>query len=187
MKVKSESEVAQSCLTLSDPMDCSLLGSSVHGIFQARVLKLGAITNYLCMSVYMCVHIHYFKKKSWTPFLIVVYFFLTWLKTSVQRGGHKVCFQKCTGCLFFKGKILYYLQIPANVWNYLVIKLRCPKPTLQVFLGKKEEIRYQVIRPKSISSKDRKKNIQAIEPWLERHNTKRTIFKLPFMTGGIAK
>ena len=37
MKVKSESEVAQSCPTLSDPMDCSLPGSSVHGIFQARV------------------------------------------------------------------------------------------------------------------------------------------------------
>ena len=37
IKVKSESEVAQSCPTLSDPMDCSLLGSSVHGIFQARV------------------------------------------------------------------------------------------------------------------------------------------------------
>jgi len=43
MKVKSESEVAQSCLTLSDPMDCSLPGSSVHGIFQARVLELDAI------------------------------------------------------------------------------------------------------------------------------------------------
>ena len=43
MKMKSESEVAQSCLTLSDPMDCSLLGSSVHGIFQARVLEWGAI------------------------------------------------------------------------------------------------------------------------------------------------
>ena len=39
MKVKGESEVAQSCLTLSDPMDCSLPGSSVHGIFQARVLE----------------------------------------------------------------------------------------------------------------------------------------------------
>ena len=43
MKVKSESEVAQSCLTLCDPMDCSLPGSSVHGIFQARVLEWGAI------------------------------------------------------------------------------------------------------------------------------------------------
>ena len=43
MKVKSEREVAQSCPTLSDPMDCSLPGSSVHGIFQARVLEWGAI------------------------------------------------------------------------------------------------------------------------------------------------
>ena len=43
MKVKSQSEVAQSCLTLCDPMDCSLPGSSVHGIFQARVLEWGAI------------------------------------------------------------------------------------------------------------------------------------------------
>ena len=43
MKVKSESEVAQSCLTLSDPMDCRPPGSSVHGIFQARVLQWVAI------------------------------------------------------------------------------------------------------------------------------------------------
>ena len=43
MKVKSESEVTQSCPTLSDTMDCSLPGSSVHGIFQARVLEWGAI------------------------------------------------------------------------------------------------------------------------------------------------
>ena len=44
MKVKSESEVmAQSCPTLSNPIDCSLPGSSVHGIFQARVLEWGAI------------------------------------------------------------------------------------------------------------------------------------------------
>ena len=43
MKVKSEREVAQSCPTLSDPMDCSLSGSSVHGIFQARALEWGAI------------------------------------------------------------------------------------------------------------------------------------------------
>ena len=43
MKVKSEIEVAQLCLTLSDPMDWSLPGSSIHGIFQARVLEWGAI------------------------------------------------------------------------------------------------------------------------------------------------
>ena len=44
MKVKSEREVTQSCLTLSDPMDYSPPGSPIHGIFQARVLKWGAIS-----------------------------------------------------------------------------------------------------------------------------------------------
>ena len=43
MKVKSESEVTQLCPTLSDPMGCSLPGSSIHGIFQGRVLEWGAI------------------------------------------------------------------------------------------------------------------------------------------------
>ena len=43
MKVKSESEATQSCLTLSDRMDCSLSGCSAYGIFQARVLEWGAI------------------------------------------------------------------------------------------------------------------------------------------------
>ena len=63
MKVKSESEVAQWYLTLSDPMDCSLPGSSVHGIFHARVLKWGAIAfsdnRYLINSnftlIYYCI------------------------------------------------------------------------------------------------------------------------------------
>jgi len=44
--VKIESEVAESCPTLSDPMDCSPPGSSIHGIFQARVLEWGAIAAY---------------------------------------------------------------------------------------------------------------------------------------------
>ena len=48
MNVKSESEVAQSCPTPSDPMDCSLPGSSVHGIFQARVLQWSAIAFSRC-------------------------------------------------------------------------------------------------------------------------------------------
>ena len=56
MKVKSESEVAQSCPTLSDPMDCSLPGSSVHGIFQARVLEWVAIS----FSNYMHIIVQYF-------------------------------------------------------------------------------------------------------------------------------
>ena len=50
MKVKSEKEVAQSCPTLSDPMDCSLPGFSIYGIFQARVLEWGAIAFSGCIS-----------------------------------------------------------------------------------------------------------------------------------------
>ena len=50
MKVKNEREVAQSCPTLSEPMDCSLPGSAVHGIFQARVLEWGAIAFFVCFN-----------------------------------------------------------------------------------------------------------------------------------------
>ena len=52
---ESESEVAQSCPTLSDPTDCSLPGSSLHGIFQARILEWGAISfsayKHICFSL----------------------------------------------------------------------------------------------------------------------------------------
>ena len=50
MKVKSESEVTQSCPTLGDPMDCSLPDSSVHGIFQARVLEMVYISKAILLS-----------------------------------------------------------------------------------------------------------------------------------------
>ena len=59
MKVKSESEVAQSCPTLSDPMDCNLPGSSIHGIFQARVLEWGAIAFYSAYVAFKCVYMLY--------------------------------------------------------------------------------------------------------------------------------
>ena len=63
MKVKSESEVAQSWLTLSDPMDCSLSGSSVLGIFQARVLEWGATARIIFQGVledkYIFIGNHY--------------------------------------------------------------------------------------------------------------------------------
>ena len=58
---ESESEVTQSCPTLSSPMECSLAGSSVHGIFQARVLEWGAIALYVYMYVFMCVYIYIFS------------------------------------------------------------------------------------------------------------------------------
>ena len=62
MKVKSESEVAQSCLTLSDPMDCTLPSSSIHGIFQARVLEWGAIA--FSLKLTQIVNQLYFNKKQ---------------------------------------------------------------------------------------------------------------------------
>ena len=70
MKVKSQSEVAQSCPTLSNPMDCSLPGSSIHGIFQARVLEWGAIAfsgasliatdYYTSFSIHSCLNLSRF-------------------------------------------------------------------------------------------------------------------------------
>ena len=65
MKVKSESEVAQSCPTLRDPMDCRPPGSSVHGIFQARVLEWGAIA----FSVYYLSYMFYHSNRMAMPFI----------------------------------------------------------------------------------------------------------------------
>ena len=68
MKVKSESEVAQSCTTLRDPMDCSAPGSSIHGVFQARVLEWGAIAiefNILILSIiFVLILFRYITKKN---------------------------------------------------------------------------------------------------------------------------
>ena len=61
MKVKSESEVTQSCLTLSDPMDYRLPGSSIYGIFQAKVLEWGAIAFSVMQKIklYICICMYY--------------------------------------------------------------------------------------------------------------------------------
>ena len=74
MKVKSESEVAQSCLTLSDPMDCSLPGSSVHGIFQARVLEWGAIA----FSALIILAIYNFLQLLHQHLLFHIVLFMLW-------------------------------------------------------------------------------------------------------------
>ena len=75
MKVKSGSEVAQSCLTLCDPVDCSLPGSSAHGIFQARVLEWGAIA---------------FSFKCFSSALFVI----PWSKDFCFRNSLTWCFHK---------------------------------------------------------------------------------------------
>ena len=58
MKVKNESEVAQSCLTLNDTMDCSPPGSSAHGIFQARVLEWAAIAFSIYIYTYVQIEVY---------------------------------------------------------------------------------------------------------------------------------
>ena len=79
MKVKSESEVAQSCPTLRDPMDCSLPGSSIYGIFQARVLEWGAIAFSGYQIDQMAIPAPLFRVVASYSFS---YGFITWLNTS---------------------------------------------------------------------------------------------------------
>ena len=70
MKVKSESEVAQSCPTVSNPMDCSPPGSSTHGIFQARVLRSGVPLPSPGKALYHCFKLQDIKEKrrrQWHP------------------------------------------------------------------------------------------------------------------------
>ena len=71
MKVKSESEVTQSCPTLSDPMDCSPPGSSVHGIFQARVLEWVPLRSPL--SLLLVFSKDYILNCSFTFYLLIIF------------------------------------------------------------------------------------------------------------------
>ena len=90
MKVKSdESEVAQMCPTLSDLMDCSLPGSSVHGIFQARVLECGAIAFSLIWyqfsfqfsrSVALCDPMDYTAEKAMAPHSSTLAWKIPWME-----------------------------------------------------------------------------------------------------------
>ena len=127
MKVKSESEVAQSCPTPSDAMDCSLPGSSVHGIFQARVLEWGAIA-FSVLPPYLIV-----KEDLWLLFLTPV------TTTTATHQNHffllyhwrynlfiKFCASKILSHLVPIGKVLlllsgnfYYLKNGALKWNVL--------------------------------------------------------------------
>jgi len=71
IKVKGGSEVAQSCLTLSNPMDCSLPGSSVHGIFQARVLEWGTIAQQLYYFTCSSTLLKYFSFSTSSPIFVI--------------------------------------------------------------------------------------------------------------------
>ena len=110
MKVKSESKVAQSCLTLSNPMDCSLPGSSVHGIFQARVLdgfhRLLLLTHHFSLSLSLCPDWSYLcLNLSLCPallhksinVLLSPHFCTVYKHTKIHTAQHRYIQQKCAG------------------------------------------------------------------------------------------
>ena len=95
MKVKRESEVAQLCPTLSDPMDCSPPGSSVHGIFQARVLEWGAIA----FSIFMLLATFYLHSSHLITDLFPPGLYL---ESAVSKMCHFNCFPLFSSSLFLR-------------------------------------------------------------------------------------
>ena len=100
MKVKNESEVAQSCPTLCNPMDCSPLGSSIHGVFQARVLDWGAIA--FSSILYIVIALCSSPRAYWTPSYtrgssssVIIFAFSYWSWDSGGKNTGVVC-----RCLF---------------------------------------------------------------------------------------
>ena len=81
IKVKSESEVAQLCPTLCDPMDCSLPGSSIHGIFQARVLEWGAIAfSVATLQLMLKVYAQAWTEKAMAPHSSTLAWRIPWME-----------------------------------------------------------------------------------------------------------
>ena len=98
-KVKSESEVAQSCPTLSDPMDCSPPGSSIHGIFQARVLEWGAIAFSI---IFVLVSPKLEKIRPTVKYILELKNRNGRVKWSTLNYGSQVfniLFRRCTACV----------------------------------------------------------------------------------------
>ena len=105
MKVRSEREVAQSCPTLSDPMDCSLPGSSAHGIFQARVLEWGAIA---------------FSELRYSIILVIGVLVLKYIYTNINFIAgldldlYKLCYMPETNIML----CVHYITIKKNRLEY---------------------------------------------------------------------
>ena len=112
MKVKSESEVIQLCLTLCDPMDCSLPGSSVHGIFQARVLEWVAIA-FSNWSIW-CSH----KLRFWRRALFAwVSLFTVFWGSEIQTFSLKVKYLRVFYliCFLLMRKFPLQWDVPENI------------------------------------------------------------------------
>ena len=106
MKMKSESEVTQPCATLCNPMDCSLPGSSVHGIFQARVLEWGAIAAKLLWFFILTCHFKYSQ-----------HFFSSQIEHLVSLGVKYIPFM----CLTAYSATIYIVLFVNLLTDYTVI------------------------------------------------------------------
>ena len=105
MKVKSKSEVAQSCPTLSNPMDCSLPGSSVQGIFQAGVLEQGAIAFSSELSQYLSIYTH--KHTQFYSFIYCLNHFVSFFSFSMET----TCLDMCIFSIYTHKHTQFYLFI----------------------------------------------------------------------------
>ena len=124
MKVKSESEVAQSCPTLRDPMDCSLSGSSIHGVFQARVLEWVAIVvsssgTQPCSTLWGPMNCSLPGSSVHGIFQARL---LEWVAISSSRGSSQPRNQTCVSCISCIGKYLP-LAPPrkSSSWDYWTV------------------------------------------------------------------
>ena len=126
MEVKSESEVAQSSPTLSDPMDCSSPGSSVHGIFQARVLEWGAIA----FSGIYITHTHIYDTCN-----LFSVFYLT------RFPSFLLLFQKSSFCLDFSQNCIFLFHI-INSWSYFNYLI---SPSFMLYFSKKKNALIDIV------------------------------------------
>ena len=120
VKVKSESEVAQSCLTLCDPMDCRLSGYSVHGISQARVLEWGAI--------------------AFSMFIAALFIIArTWKQPRCPLADEWV--RK----LWYIYTIEYYSAIKKNTCESVLMRWMKLEPIIQSEVSQKEKHQYSIL------------------------------------------
>ena len=117
IKVKSETEVAQSCPTLSDPMDCSLLGSSIHGIFQARVLEWGAIA----FSSSSIEELLIFQWLFFSYFIIIELLFPAWHTALPAKSGHETK----SRLMEYKWRSSVLIRLKSICWGPYLAVLYC--------------------------------------------------------------
>ena len=152
MKVKSESEDAQLCPSLSDSMDCSLPGSSVHGIFQARVLEWGAIAFSALMarshhwfSFSFTLHIYTLSQFFWFSFKNISRISSLLLCSSLlSYSSHPSLFDRLAGAIgFFASILALYNQLSCakihvllKIWDTVIYLLRIFQDLPMPFIGK---------------------------------------------------